>query len=79
MTQQRRANYFAHKVQQQGDIETNNTTARPQHEAAETDITSAPKNRTKNAHFSPTKAMAVSTPPRYQQAKATTVSDNQAT
>ena len=42
-------------------------------------ITSAPENCTKNAHFSPAKAMAVSNPHRHQRAKAIGVSDNQAT
>ena len=51
---------FAHRTQRPGDAETNNTTAHPQHGTTETAITSAPKNRTKNAHFSPAKAMAVS-------------------
>ena len=87
-----RANYFAHEAQQHSDIETNNTTARPQQGSLETGITSAPKNCTKNAHFTPAKAMTVSvearpapakamtvsTPYRYQQAKATPVSGEQA-
>ena len=65
---------FAHRTQRPGDAETNNPTAHPRHGTAETAITSAhpqhgttetaipsaPKNRTKNAHFSPAKAMAVS-------------------
>ena len=51
---------FAHRTQRPGDAETNTTTAHPQHGTTETAITSAPKNRTKNAHFSPAKAMAVS-------------------
>ena len=69
-----RANFFAHKARQRGDIETNNTTAHPQQGNAETGITSAPDNCTKNTHFSPAKAMAVSTPHRYKRAKVTTVS-----
>ena len=60
----RRANFFAHKARQHGDTETTNTTAHPQQGNSETDNTTAPKNCTKNAHFSP--------------AKATTVSDNRA-
>ena len=40
-------------ARQRGDIETNNTTAHPQQGTAETGITTAPKNRTKNTHFSP--------------------------
>ena len=51
---------FAHRTQRPGDAETNTTTAHPQQGTTETAITSAPKNRTKNAHFSPAKAMAVS-------------------
>ena len=74
MTQRRRANCFVHKARQRGDIETNNTTAHPQQGNAETGITSAPDNCTKNTHFSPAKAMAVSTPHRYKRAKVTTVS-----
>ena len=68
--------FFAHKAQQRGDVETNNTTARPQQGSLETGITSAPEKCTKNTHFSPAKAMAVSTPHRHTRAKATGVSDN---
>ena len=75
----RRANFFAHKAQQRGDVETNNTTARPQQGSLETGITSAPEKCTKNTHFSPAKAMAVSTPHRHTRAKATGVSGNRAT
>ena len=74
MAQRRRANFFAHKARQHSDIETTNTTARPQQGNSETDITSAPENCTKNAHFSPAKAMAVSIPLEHERAKATTVS-----
>ena len=42
----RRANFFAHKAQQRGDVETNNTTARPQQGSLETGITSAPAKAT---------------------------------
>ena len=69
-----RATNFAHRTQKHGDIETNNTTACPQQGTAETDVTSAPKNCTKNAHFSPAKAVAVSIPRRHKRAKAVTVS-----
>ena len=51
-------------------------TARPQQGNAETDITTAPENCTKNAQFSPAKAMAVSVTARPAPAKATEVSDN---
>ena len=78
MTRRRRANFFAHEARQHGDIETNNTTAHPQQGPLETDITSAPKNCNKNTHFAPTKATTVSTPHRYQQAKATPVSGERA-
>ena len=64
----------------------------PEQGSLETDITSAPEKRTKNALFSPAKAMtvsvearpapakatAVSTPHRHKRAKATAVSDNRA-
>ena len=66
------------KARQRGDVETNNTTARPQQRTAETGDTSAPGKCTKNNHFSPAKAMAVSTPHRHTRAKATGVSDNRA-
>ena len=69
-----RATNIAHRTQKHGDVETNNTTARPQQGTAETAITFAPTNCTKNAHFSPAKAMAVSIPRRHQRAKATRVS-----
>ena len=62
-----------------GDIETNNTTAHPQQGTTETAITSAPDNCTKNAHFSPAKAITVSVPHRHKQAKATMVSNHRAT
>ena len=71
-----RANVFAHKAQQRGDVETNNTTARPQQGSLETGITSAPEKCTKNTHFSPAKAMTVSIEARPAPAKATTVSGN---
>ena len=58
----RRANLFAHKAQQRGDVETT--------------ITSAPENCTKNTHFSPAKATAVSIEARPAPAKAMTVSGN---
>ena len=47
----RRENFFAHKARQHGDVETTNTTARPQQGTAETDITSAPENRAKKHRF----------------------------
>ena len=75
----RRANFFAHEVRQQGDVETGITSAQPQQGTAETGITSAPKNCTKNTHFSPAKAMAVSIPHGYKRAKAITVSNHRST
>ena len=74
-----RATNVAHEAQKHGDIETGITSARPQQGIAETAITSAPENCTKNAYFSPAKVMAVSIPCGHQRAKATMVSDNQAT
>ena len=52
-TRPSRANFFAHEARQHGDVETNNTTARPQQGTTETDITSAPEHCTKNTHFAP--------------------------
>ena len=83
-----RANFFAHRTQPRADFETNNTatttdmgqretaitTARPSTATAETAITSAPKKRSKNAHSSPAKAMAVSTRRTCERAKAMAVS-----
>ena len=46
----------------------------PEQGSLETDITSAPEKRTKNALFSPAKAMTVSVEARPAPAKATTVS-----
>ena len=69
-----RANFFAHEARQRGDVETTNTTARPQQGSLETGITSAPENCTKNAHFSPAKATAVSIEARPAPAKAMAVS-----
>ena len=79
MTLPRRANFFAHEARQHVDVETNNTTAHPQQGTAETGITSAQAKCSKNAHFSPAKAMAVSIPRRHKRVKATTVSDNRPT
>ena len=75
----RRADFFAHEAQQRGDVETDNTSARPQQGSLETDITSAPKNCTKNTHFSPAKATTVSIEAQPAPAKATAVSDNRPT
>ena len=69
-----RANFFAHKARQHGDVETTNTTARPQQGTAETDITTAPENCAKNTDFSPGKAMAVSVEAQLAPAKAMAVS-----
>ena len=71
-----------------GDFETNDTSAtadadqcetaitnaRPQTATIETTITSATEKHTNNAHFSPAKAMSVSTPHAHERAKAMTVS-----
>ena len=64
------------EARQRGDVETNNTTARPQQRTGETGVTSATGRCTKNTHFSPAEAMAVSTPHRHTRAKVTGVSDN---
>ena len=74
-----RANFFAHEVRQRGDVETYNTTTHPQQGTVETAITSAPENCTKNTHFAPAKAMAVSIPHEHERTKAMAVSDNRAT
>ena len=79
MTLPRRANFFAHEARQHGDIETTNTTARPQQGSLETGITTAPDNCTKNTHFASTKAMAVSVEDRPARAKVMAVSGERAT
>ena len=58
-----------------GQRETAITTAHPSTATAETDNTSATEKHAKNTHFSPAKAMAVSTPHGHKRAKATPVSD----
>ena len=75
----RRANFFAHEVRQRGNVETNNTSARPQQGPLETGITSAPENCTKNDHFSPAKATAVSDKAQPARAKVLAVSGERAT
>ena len=70
----RRANFFAHEVRQRDDVETNDTNARPQQGSLETGITSAPEKCTKNTHFAPAKATAVSVEARPAPAKAMAVS-----
>jgi len=77
-TRPSRATNLVHRTQKHGDIETNNTIAHPQQDTAETDDTSAPENCTKNAHFSPAQAMAVSIPHEHKRAKAIVVSDHRA-
>ena len=86
----RRANKFAHRTQPRGDVETKDTTAtadagqdetaittaRPQTATAETNDTSATEKHAKNTHFSPAKAMTVSTGPPHGPAKVSPVSDN---
>ena len=59
-------------------FETHNTNARPRTATIETIDTFAPGNCTKNARFSPAKAMAVSIPRMHAQAKAMAVSDERA-
>ena len=78
-TRPSRAKNIAHRTQKHGDVETTITSAHPQQGTAETAITSAPEKHTKNASFSPAKAMVVSTGPPHRPAEATEVSDNRAT
>ena len=59
-----------------GQRETAITTAHPRTATVETDNTSATEKHAKNTHFSPAKAMTVSTCPRHWPAKATPVPDN---
>lgn len=59
-------------------FETHNTNARPRTATIETIDTFAPGNCTKNARFSPAKAMVVSIPRMHAQAKAMAVSDERA-
>ena len=73
-----RAKNIAHQERQRGDIETNNTTARPQQGTAETGITTATEKCTKSARFSPAKATPVSVEARPAPAKVTVVSDKRA-
>ena len=73
-----KATNIAHRTQKHGDVETYDTTVHPQQGTAETGITSAPENCTKNAHFSPAKAMTVSIPHKRKRAKAIAVSDHRA-
>ena len=75
-TRPSRANFFAHEARQHSDIETNNTTARPQTATIETGNTTATEKCPKNAHFAPAKATTVSVEARPAPAKATGVSDN---
>ena len=60
-------------------FETHNASTASPDLRLETRNTSAAENWTKNTHFSPAKAMAVSTPHRHKRAKATGVSNNRAT
>ena len=59
-----------------GQHETTITTARPQTATIETGGTSATEKHAKNTHFSPAKAMTVSTGPPHGPAKVSPVSDN---
>ena len=69
-----RATNFAHRTQKHGDVETDNTTARPNTGPMKPTTPLRPKYCAKNAHFSPAKAMTVSTVPPHRPAKAMTVS-----
>ena len=68
------ANFFAHRTQPRADFETNDTSAATDVGQHETAITNATEKRTKNTHFSPAKATAVSVEARPTRAKATPVS-----
>ena len=88
----RGVNFFAHRTHQRGDVETNDTsaatdaghretpitTARLSTATIETGGTSATEKHAKNTHFSPAKAMTVSTPHGNERAKVPPVSDNRA-
>ena len=74
LKQSRGANFFAHRTQPRADFETNDTSAGTDADQRETTITNATKKRTKNTHFSPAKATAVSVEARPTRAKATPVS-----
>ena len=70
----RRVNFFAHRTQPRADCETNDTSAATDAGQHETAVTTATEKCAKNTHFSPAKAMAVSTDPPHRPAKATPVS-----
>ncbi len=88
-TKPSRAKDFAHRTKRRGDFETDNTSAtadtgqrettittvHPSTAGIETGNTSATEKHAKNTHFSPAKAMTVSTGPPQRPAKATPVSD----
>ena len=59
----RRVNFFAHRTQPRADCETNDTSAATDAGQHETAVTAATEKCAKNTHFSPAKAMAVSTDP----------------
>ena len=59
-----------------GQHETTITSARPRTATIETGDTSATEKHAKNTHFSPAKAMAVSTPHGHEGAMVPSVSDN---
>ena len=69
-----RANFFAHRTQPRADYETNDTSAATDAGQHETAVTTATEKCAKNTHFSPAKAMAVSTDPPHRLAKAMSVS-----
>ena len=69
-----RANFFTHRTQPRGNCETAITTATADADQHETTITTATEKQTQNTHFSPAKAMVVSSEARLARAKATPVS-----
>ena len=69
-----RATFFTHRTQPRGNCETAITTATADADQHETTITTATEKQTQNTHFSPAKAMVVSSEARLARAKATPVS-----
>ena len=74
ITQRRRATNFAHSTQKHGDLETSNTTARPQQGTTETDSTIACLQHPENQHFPRAKATPVSSQRSHKVAKVSPVS-----
>ena len=73
-TRPSRATNFAHSTQKHGDLETSNTTARPQQGTTETDSTIACLQHPENQHFPRAKATPVSSQRSHKVAKVSPVS-----